>query len=1134
MLLFSLVFFAWTAIPAQRILFFLPHTHDDVFARAAPSIGRARRHMVLQKELLHSLLGHTGSVVVERDGGFELAAGMPLVDASEHALARRLLALGHCYRQLESFAAARLFGSSDAASSADLGGAYIVAFAVGLEECLQPYRARVLELEQHLLRSPNLSLPALQLGFGDFELTLPALRRLLLAVQHGNLRGVALLDHLHGAIAGCTHSLRACIRVLLRHTQRVLRAQLAAWLLHGELLPGDADFFIRRADGTSDGASGGGGGGGGGGSGGGSAADGGDVGWTAFEIIVSCKPASLPMRVAERILFIGKAVRVLRASEQRPLEPPRSLPIPAAAAGTSGAPGAPCGPLYASASGLPSPRLPSPRLPSPNSRASSPRVTMKGGRASAAPSPRSADVVSGVEGARERLDSAELALEAAELRQEQAAMAEVAAEAEALSILSSLTQPPGEQRTGDSDGDGGGGGGRGHAAEPPASDVITSHYGLADGRRACMEMRRHLEVAAAEMRALPLSDGAMQLEPLERLLSAMHRTTSRLLWRHLTVECGLLELLRAMKAYFLLGKGHIFHTLLEELRPLMGSHPPAHLDLQAALLHATTGEPPEPHMHSLLLSLPPPAPNASAYGAWCNLTLDLSVAWPLQLLMHAPSRARYAELFRFLLLVKRVAAPAPNSNPLPPPPARSVHSTLAHSITRHPAIARSRSAKPSAPAGSLTDKLSSSSSALDSLAMRAGAAGASVGLEHADAVVCHHEPDPDARGRHSRTVRSHASHSVTRDAASCGVAAEASGERGGQCCGSNLSRAFSQRPAACRAARASDAALAATRSHGLSREQSAVLLAGGCARGAVAGVHDGRRDVCGLRGADRRARGLPGRVARSVLPAGTRPKAAKLTCAPWLVWHGLGGGWSVVGRGCALGDESRPPLFELPVLPSRAGFICLDRPPPDFPAVPLPLPHALIRREGRTGRDHLPGAVCHRLARVQQAVSLPLRLPIQHVLAAAVAALCVPPQRSSLAPNIPLPCAHALVPAGSVRQHTRWSLPGPYASTRALARSYGKRVNAPHTLCICMLSRRRASHPCSHIRSSSARSLPSWQWPSCYSASTTTPFSARARGPRLERHRGQHEQPQCRTQPTTVSRGLTLREPPRRHFLCKA
>ena len=166
---------------------------------------------------------------------------------------------------------------------------------------------------------------------------------------------------------------------------------------------------------------------------------------------------------------------------------------------------------------------------------------------------------------------------------------------------------------------------------------------------------------------------------------------------------------------------------------------------------------------------------------------------------------------------------------------------------------------------------------------------------------------------------------------------------------------------------------------------------------------------------------------------------------------GLGGGWSVVGRGCALGDESRPPLLELPVLPSRAGFICLDRPPPDFPAVPLPLPHALIRREGRTGRDHLPGAVCHRLARVQQAVSLPLRLPIQHVLAAAVAALCVPPQRSSLAPNIPLPCAHALVPAGSVRQHT---------CTRTLL--WETRECAPYTLHMYALTETRIASMLTH------------------------------------------------------------------------
>ena len=41
--------------------------------------------------------------------------------------------------------------------------------------------AQVLELEQQMLSTPSLSLPALQLGFGEFELSLPALHRLVSA-----------------------------------------------------------------------------------------------------------------------------------------------------------------------------------------------------------------------------------------------------------------------------------------------------------------------------------------------------------------------------------------------------------------------------------------------------------------------------------------------------------------------------------------------------------------------------------------------------------------------------------------------------------------------------------------------------------------------------------------------------------------------------------------------------------------------------------------------------------------------------------------------------------------------------------------------------------------------------------------
>ena len=208
--------------------------------------------MVLQKEILYAMLGHTGKVVVETkaEGGqefgtaFALASGLPLVDESERELVARLLSLGHCYRELEEFVGAQLFGEDDelarrtnhvsssngGSSSSHVaaggsGGPYFLAFALGIEECLQPYRARVLHLEQRLIRQPDLSLPQLQLGFGDFEFTLPALRRLLRQVRKAELRGVALLDHLNETASGCVHSLRDALRLLLRtHTARVALA----------------------------------------------------------------------------------------------------------------------------------------------------------------------------------------------------------------------------------------------------------------------------------------------------------------------------------------------------------------------------------------------------------------------------------------------------------------------------------------------------------------------------------------------------------------------------------------------------------------------------------------------------------------------------------------------------------------------------------------------------------------------------------------------------------------------------------------------------------------------------------------------------------------------------------------------
>ena len=168
---------------------------------------------MLQLELCYALLGFTGKVFVAHADRYDLAEGLQLLDESERAHIRRILRLGFLYGQLEAFITAQLFGlgrgpaasdcdalsgvsgvsaelavlglglATDGAAALTPPSAYLLAFAEGLEEALQPYRARVLEVEQQLERTPDLSLAALQLGFAEWELALPALCQLLDVVQ---------------------------------------------------------------------------------------------------------------------------------------------------------------------------------------------------------------------------------------------------------------------------------------------------------------------------------------------------------------------------------------------------------------------------------------------------------------------------------------------------------------------------------------------------------------------------------------------------------------------------------------------------------------------------------------------------------------------------------------------------------------------------------------------------------------------------------------------------------------------------------------------------------------------------------------------------------------------------------------
>ena len=446
--------------------------------------------MVVQREILFGLLGHAGRAVIDDDGHLALAPGLPLMDKSEQVMIQRLLRLGDCYRSINQFVTAKQVARKEGDSRA-CGNSYMTAFALGLDKCLQPYRARVLDLEQQLLRAPDLSLTALQVGFGDFDLVLPALARLLETIQSRHLHGSALHDFLHHEATCCAQPLRRVLHVLLHHTQSVLRSQLAAWLLHGEILPSDEEFFIARSPprprdlelstianhqghGSED-----------------------SVGWNTFQVIVSRKPSAFPMRVADRILFIGKAVRVLRASQYGSTHDQKmQARLPKVSHSK-------CGSLASTSAS-------SAGILQTNSHSQNQRPSW-----------------SEIDRDRTALEIAQEMLGAAEIELERAAVAELHAEAECHGAFSRLIRQSRKSSRHAPECDGEHQSDRGRLSSNDTMVIPTS---------ASDAMRSQLEAMSDELRSLPTCDGSLQLGPLERFISKLHHRATTSLWHHLTVE----------------------------------------------------------------------------------------------------------------------------------------------------------------------------------------------------------------------------------------------------------------------------------------------------------------------------------------------------------------------------------------------------------------------------------------------------------------------------------------------------------------------------------------------------------------------------------------------------------------------
>ncbi|KAH6559292.1 hypothetical protein KP509_1Z015200 [Ceratopteris richardii] len=291
-------------------------------------------------ELLLALVGCTGDVFIdireqlaglcikEGDGDekldcpFRLAPDLAFIQPSEREILERLLRLGYFYHELENFTIQSLNlgwmkhspgspGSSNATSSNMLASVYTRALANGISEILAVYRSAVLKVEQDLLADPTPVLSSLTKDLNKFEILLPPLHALVQEVREKNVKGGRLLDLLHTKCHTGVPELQACMQRLLWHGHQVMYRQLASWMVYGILHDKDEEFFIQRLQmensqskaenelerpGQRN-----------------SNADTELADWhSSFHVFLGMLPQYIPSQVAESVLFVGKAVRILR------------------------------------------------------------------------------------------------------------------------------------------------------------------------------------------------------------------------------------------------------------------------------------------------------------------------------------------------------------------------------------------------------------------------------------------------------------------------------------------------------------------------------------------------------------------------------------------------------------------------------------------------------------------------------------------------------------------------------------------------------------------------------------------------------------------------------------------------------
>jgi gamma-tubulin complex component 4 len=278
---------------------------------------------IMLHELIFVLLGYPGDVFRPHDNStFAIAPDFPLLHPTERECLNRLGQLGWTFSQINLFINNVKDLKSTTSDPTKPHGAYIQALVTTIEITLTDYRRDILAMEKRILNRDDeagggvVPLSLLTANLSRWSILLPALYNFVQIVQQESTKyhGCKLLDLVMDQARTGVYEFRAEMEKMMVQLHDVLYRQLTAWMVYGQWVDPDNEFFIVPYQQTE-------------------TANVNHTAWHRLYVIAYDRiPSHLSHALVESVLFVGKAIatvnemdKPLLSQQQQKIQIPKEM-----------------------------------------------------------------------------------------------------------------------------------------------------------------------------------------------------------------------------------------------------------------------------------------------------------------------------------------------------------------------------------------------------------------------------------------------------------------------------------------------------------------------------------------------------------------------------------------------------------------------------------------------------------------------------------------------------------------------------------------------------------------------------------------------------------------------------------------